>query len=236
MVVVHGGAWTMTGLRMLSQARPEADAWRAKGWATANIDYRPCGFSFQDVLALYDLIRAKVGARTPICLTGESAGGHLALMVAALRSDVACVVARAAPTDGETLGNQDATDAVTGTPSRLAPQGLAIGMARAFGQSAVRAFSPMTYASGFHARLLLVSAVNDSIVPPAQANELATAVRAANPSAYVLTMNLAPGPRVWVHGSVGDGDLQALASTQDELVAPWTAGPPATPAHVGGWW
>ena len=236
MVVVHGGAWTMTGPAMLSQARPEADAWRAKGWATANVDYRPCGHSLADTLAIYDLIRAKVGATTPICLDGESAGGHLALMVAALRADVACVVAHAAPTDGETLSDQDATDPATGAPSKLAPERLEIGMAQAFGQAAIRSFSPTTYAGSLAARLLLVSAANDTIVPPAQATELATAVSAARPGAYVRTLELAAGPRPWVHGSVGDAPLKALAQAETELVAPWATGAPAAPVHVDGWW
>ena len=157
-------------------------------------------------------------------------------MIAALRPDVACVIARAAPTDGETLGDQDATDPATGTPSRLAPQRLEIGMAQAFGKRAVRRFSPTTYASSLGARLLLVSAANDTIVPPAQATELADAVKAARPGAQVRTLMLAPGPRAWVHGSVGDADLEALARAETELVAPWASGAPAAPAHVAGWW
>ena len=40
----------MVGPAMLSQARPEADAWRDKGWATANVDYRPCGHALDDTL------------------------------------------------------------------------------------------------------------------------------------------------------------------------------------------
>jgi acetyl esterase/lipase len=236
MVVVHGGAWTMAGEPMLSQARPEASLWRGKGWATANVDYRPCGHSLADVLLQYDLIRTVVGPTTPVCLDGESAGGQLALMVAALRPDVACVLARAAPTDGETLGDQDATDPSTGAPSRLAPQRLEIGMAQAFGEGAVRAFSPTTYAGSLGARLLLVSATDDTIVPPAQATELANAVAAARPGASVRTLLLAPGPHTWVHGSAGDADLQALAAAEDELVAPWTSGTPAAPEHVDGWW
>jgi acetyl esterase/lipase len=236
MLVVHGGAWVLSGPPMLSQARPVADAWRSRGWATANVDYRPCGHSLQDMLTQYDLIRAKVGPATPICLDGESAGGHLALMVAALRPDVACVAARAAPTNGETLPSQDATDPVTGAASRGAPQQLAIGMARAFGQSALRAFSPTTYANSITARLLLATVANDTIVPPAQATELASAVRASRPDAYVRVLSMGAGPKPWVHGSTTDADLQALAAAGGELVSPWATGPPRTPEHVDGWW
>lgn len=234
MIVVHGGAWTMTGPAALAQARPEAEAWQAEGWATANVDYRPCGHSLEDVVALYDLIRAKVGD-TPICLTGESAGGHLALLVAALRPDVACVIGRAAPTDGPALGDQPATDPVTGAPSQLAPERLEIGMAQAFGQRALRAFSPTTYAGSFRARLLLVAAANDTIVPPAQSDLLADAISEARPSTHVRTLVLPPGPQKWVHGSVSDAGLRELAEAQRELVAPWSDSSEAS-EHVDGWW
>jgi acetyl esterase/lipase len=236
MMVVHGGAWTLAGPPMLSQARPEADQWRNLGWATANVDYRVCGFSLQDTLLQYDLVRDKVGEDTPICLDGESAGGHLALMVAALRPDVACVLARAAPTDGETLGQQDVTDAVTGKPSRAGSQQLATDMARAFGQGAIRAYSPVNYAKDFKARLLLVTVANDSLVPPAQATELADRVTAANPGTYMKVLAMAAGPTVWVHGGTTTAELSKLAGAEIELVSPWASGDTDAPEHVEGWW
>jgi hypothetical protein len=44
------------------------------------------------------------------------------------------------------------------------------------------------------------------------------------------------GPKTWVHGSTTDKDLEAFSEAQDEIVSPWASGPPATPAHIDGWW
>jgi len=48
-----------------------------------NSSYRPCGSSLIDALSLYDRVRETYGSASPVCTLGQSAGGHLALMVAA---------------------------------------------------------------------------------------------------------------------------------------------------------
>ncbi len=182
MMFVHGGAWTTVGRKAMRTEREVATKWRAAGWETVSVSYRGCRRSIRDVVRFYDLIRARVGPSVPICLRGQSAGGHLALMVAAKRPDVACVISLAAPTDLRSVKPQGRIEAASGT----APARVRAGSARvrnlavaAFGKRRLRAISPVTYARRIAARLLLATAMNDVVVPQGQATELARAVTSA---------------------------------------------------------
>ncbi len=50
MLVIHGGGWTASGVGGVQAMRPDADRWRARGWETVNLTYRPCAQSTTDVL------------------------------------------------------------------------------------------------------------------------------------------------------------------------------------------
>ena len=115
MLVIHGGGWVTNGTGAVQASRAEADRWRARGFETVNLTYRGCGLSFTDAAWFYDKARARFGAAAKICATGISAGGHLALQLAATRPDVYCVDSIAGPTDLRTIQSQLAYDAATGT-------------------------------------------------------------------------------------------------------------------------
>jgi len=83
LILFHGGGWSSNGSGAAASVRGEADRWRARGWRTVNSSYRPCGSSLIDALSLYDRVRETYGSASPVCTLGQSAGGHLALMVAA---------------------------------------------------------------------------------------------------------------------------------------------------------
>ena len=98
MMVIHGGGWSLHGPGAVASMRSRADRWRAEGWRTLNVGYRPCADSVQDVRWFYDRARELWNTAGPFCVMGSSAGGHLALMLAASRPGVACAIAHAGPT------------------------------------------------------------------------------------------------------------------------------------------
>jgi dienelactone hydrolase len=194
-----------------------------------NIDYRACGASPGDVLSFYDLVRRQVGPDVPICLEGESAGAHLALMVAADRADVACVIATGVPTNLRTIATEGKAEAASGTgPAKLRKGSAYVqGLARAaFGRQALGDLSPVTWAGHIHARVLIGTAATDPMVPAAQAQDLASAILGARPDAYVDVDRLEAGSVNWVHGPVSQAAVDDFANRMTNLVKPF--GVPAT--------
>jgi acetyl esterase/lipase len=237
MMLVHGGAWATVGRKAMRTEREVATKWRAAGWETVSVSYRACRRSVSDVVRFYDLIRTRVGPWVPICLRGVSAGGHLALMVAAKRPDVACVISLAAPTDLRSVKAQGRIEADSGG----APPALREGAARvrnlavaAFGRRKLRAQSPVAYAPRIGARLLLATAVNDVVMPQGQATALAQAMTAARPGAFVDVVRLEAGGTAFVHGSASSAATHDFDARSAALVAPFgkaplDAGPPLKP-------
>ena len=108
-LVLHGGAWRAAGA-----ADDGADGRRARatfagwGWAAAVVDYRAFADAPGDVVRAYDAARRRFPG-LPICAYGESAGGHLALMLA-VRRPLACVIDAAGPVDLPRLGGTPQAD------------------------------------------------------------------------------------------------------------------------------
>jgi acetyl esterase/lipase len=229
MILVHGGGWYTVGPAAMHSGRGAGQRWRDAGWETVNVDYRACGQSAADVLAFYDLIRQQVGPSVPICLEGESAGAHLALMVAADRADVACVIATGAPTNLRSIAAEGKAEAANGTGAPELRKGSSYvqGLARAaFGRQGLTDLSPVTWAGQIHARVLIGTAAVDPMVPAAQAQELAAAITGANPGAYVDVDRLEAGSVPWVHGGVSQAAVDDFANRMTALVKPF--GVPAT--------
>ena len=170
MITIHGGGWFSVGPGDVQAEQPYADFWRSHGWETFNITYRGCAQSLTDVLWFYDTIRSLVGPTMPIALAGQSAGGQLALMIAALRPDVKFVVAEGAPTDLTTIGEQTAFDPSTLGSQTSGPQMVENWAVAAFGSNELSNNSPVNY--HIRARVLLASAAADVFIPWAQATEL----------------------------------------------------------------
>jgi acetyl esterase/lipase len=195
-MVIHGGAWIWTGPQQVQLMAPRALRFSDAGYLTDNIDYRPGYHSLPDSLVEYDRLRRRLGRHAPICLWGGSSGGHLALMIATRRPDVACVMSEAGPTDLATD-----TNLLPGSHFLFDRHG---GLAR---------WSPVTYADQIRAPLLLVGATNDDVVPLSQARELAR-VHPQHTRVFVLHAGTSP----WVHGSVDTGDLALLYRTERAFV------------------
>jgi acetyl esterase/lipase len=226
MLVIHGGAWVTSGAGAVQRMRADADRWRARGWTTLNVTYRPCGASAGDVLWFYDKMRAAVGT-VKICALGTSAGANLALLIGAYRPDLYCAVSQAGPTDLRTIQSEMAYNAATGLHDQtLGGRSVHNLGAAAFGAENLRWFSPAAVAGGALAttRVLQAFSADDALVPYEQAADLAEAMRAANPAAYVDNVQLAIGTIAFAHGRVTQAALDDFYAREERLVSPLAAG------------
>jgi len=221
MIVIHGGSWYTTGKEVVAAMRRRADRWRKAGWRTINISYRACGQSIGDVLWFMQRVR-DANPSAVICATGASAGGHLALMLAARRTDLACAISHAGPSDLVGIDSQTASDRYTGAPTTAGPARISHLAIAAFGAKPgpLEYSSPMSYAGAVTARVLLATGATDFLVPAAQDANFARALRAAHPEAYVDVMSLPKGTVRFVHSLVTPESLEALRAREDALVAP----------------
>jgi acetyl esterase/lipase len=226
MLVIHGGGWSATSAGAVQTMRPDADRWRARGWETVNLTYRPCGQSLDDVLWFYDHARTWFGPDAAIAALGTSAGGHLALLLAAGRAGVYGVVSQAGPTDLTTIQGEPVYNPATGLfDSTLASRWVHNLGAAAFGEENLPAYSPAAQAASTlnATRVLQAFSADDAIVPYQQAADLANAMHLANPAAYVDDLQLATGTFSFGHGRVTEAALQTFHARERQLVAPITA-------------
>jgi dipeptidyl aminopeptidase/acylaminoacyl peptidase len=196
-LIVHGGGWTKTGARAVARMAADERRLERLGYGTENIDYRPGTFAFLDVLDAYDRLRARVGARTPICLLGASAGGQMALMVALQRPEVACVIAHAPPTVLQSLS-----------------PGLQERARSAFDWlGGLDVFSPARYA--LPTPLLLVQATEDPIVPISNSRAMAAVAQDSR------LIELPRGGARFTHTDVDAGALGAAHAAEHRFLARW---------------
>jgi acetyl esterase/lipase len=208
--------------------RPEANRWRARGWETVNLTYRPCGRSLGDVLWFYDRAREWFGRGAAIGALGISAGANLALLLAARRTGVYCVVSEAGPTDLTRIQREGAYNLATGRYDfTLGSRWVHNLGAAAFGEENLAAYSPAQAAKAGAtlngARVLQAFAADDPIVPYQQAADLARPLLVANPAAYVDNVRLAKGKIPFGHGQVTQAAFDDFRARERRLVAPITA-------------
>ncbi len=222
MIVIHGGGWYAVGKELLVGIRPYVDHWRARGWQTVSIDYRGCGQSLGDVFWFMQRIR-QMRPNATICAAGMSAGGHLALMLASVRKDLACVIAMAGPSDLGALSEQTAYDPTLTAFTPVRPTMLYNVALSAFGgDPATLVFSsPMRYVTNVNARVLLASGELDTIVPTVQNTNYAAALKAAQPNAYVDVALLPFGMQPFVHTGISPAAGDDLNARELALVAPF---------------
>jgi acetyl esterase/lipase len=224
MIVLHGGGWSSVGEAKLSVTRPDAARWQARGWRTVNSTYRSCATSVDDVLRLYDRVRTTYGATTPICAFGRSAGGHLALLLAARRSLLACVVAEAGIADLSAIASQSAAGSADG-PGSIANLATA-----AFGADRLAQVSAGS--APVRARVLYAIGADDPLIPFDQATNFAAAQRRRDPDAYVDTLRVPPGDQLFEHAFVSAAGLDDFHAREQALVAPLAIGDVVVPARA----
>ncbi len=229
-VWIHGGAWWEGDRRYTPAHWPGDDYWFRSfvdaGLAVATIDYRLSGeavFPAQlaDAQAAIRYLRhhaAELGI-TPdrIGVSGESAGGHLAAMVA-LTGD-----APVEPTDRSVTGHsslvqaavplyavtdllgftQDDLDQWPGGPT---PEDVLLGGPVTELADAAAAASPFTHVRADGPPMLLIHGAADTLVPPSHSERLAAALREAGAR---VALEIVPGGE---HCFVGADPVPPLAS------------------------
>jgi acetyl esterase/lipase len=190
---IHGGAWYGVGRELSLTVREDLERWRRHGWHGVIVDYPKGGAAVASVVRSYDKVRARYPG-LPVCLYGESAGGHLALLVAAARPDVACVETAGAPTDLEAID-----------PS-LGPLAAHADRNARMAFPDLRAGSPARL--DIRAPLLVTHLRTDPVIGVAHARLM--------PAARRVVME--PGPVGWVHGGVDGASMAALRSVEAAFI------------------
>ena len=213
MIEIHGGGYVGVGAAYVGRLRPDADFWRIHGWETVSIDYRRCAQSLGDVLAFYARVRQLAGPKMPICASGQSVGGSLALILAAEAGPggLSCVIGEAAVTD---IGALAAGRAYPSGFRGVSAPGLYDAITAAFATSdptVLSQFSPISYAAAFTTPALLGRADNDILVPVSQATSFRQAVQQAHPG-DVVDIELLPCP------ALGPLPLLGCPDTPEQLV------------------
>jgi acetyl esterase/lipase len=202
LILIHGGGWKGLNRKALEATVATAVIFRSLGIETMTVDYRRGAQGVADVERFYQDARKRFGPNLPVCALGASAGGHIALMLAIRFPTLACAIDMAGPTDLATLGSQGS------------PIGYQIAK-QAFGVSAFIRFSPALHDGTIKAKVMLVYADNDPLVPVAQGEEMAR----ADPRAELI--KLPPGRATFVHTGVGApiarSGVSATAKRQAQL-------------------
>jgi pimeloyl-ACP methyl ester carboxylesterase len=188
-ITIHPGGWRIVGEGPAGLMNPEVARLNAWGYETLNVDHRRGHRALADVTRFYDRLRRRVG-NMPICLDGWSSGGHLALLVAARRPRVACVISLAGPAHLPSL------------PKPL------IGLAHRFfdDRGGLLDWSPTT--KRIRAPILLGHARADKTVPFDQAMRMV----ATHPRARLVALGRGRAP--YVHGRVSRADLERFHTRQ----------------------
>jgi acetyl esterase/lipase len=221
-LVIHGGGWQAVGKATVVEARPEATFFQKRGWATYNVDYRRGEDSLADVTATYHELIRRVGRNEPVCVFGGSAGGNLAMLLAATVPSVNCVISEGGPTDLTDYDLQDAF-APPGVPGVTGPTWIFDNfVVRSFGTGQNLAYwSPAKLRSNAHARMLLGGSSYDDLVPEVgQMREM----KAADPrrvETMLLPGALTPvgGTANFVHASVTLAALADFTAAEVRLLA-----------------
>ncbi len=209
MIMVHAGGWLGHDARAQRLLMDTPGKLLLKrDWRVVSIDYEAGTDGLRDVV---DTVRAEVKRRTsngPLCLYGESSGGHLALVAAArLGGEVDCVIGLGTPAD---LKAYEA-----GAPYDNSDQRIVEGQIRkVFGTRAAELapWDPVSLAPSIEADVLLLREADDVVAQPSQSASFA----AAHPSTRTVTLeagNPADASTHFVHGTLSaNGRAQYAAA------------------------
>jgi acetyl esterase/lipase len=213
MVMVHGGGWAghSAAGRDRLMANPGALLLEL-GWRVVSIDYPEGAAGLRDVLATIDSEVARKTGLGPLCLYGESSGGHLVLLAASRRRSVDCVAGLGALTDLPRY-ERDARDSSDAQVRFLAGR-----IGRFFGttRAQLAPWDPVSLAPSIHADVLLMHEASDTLVAATQATSFA----AAHPATRVVELE-AGDPHdpstTFMHGNVSTRGRAQYASAIERL-------------------
>ncbi|MEA2218490.1 MAG: hypothetical protein QOJ35_1116 [Solirubrobacteraceae bacterium] len=198
MLMVHGGGWAGhdTHARDILLTTP-GQVLLDRGWRVVSIDYNEGTQGLQDVLDAAGAELARKTSGGPLCIYGESAGAHLALVAASRLRAINCVIGLGTPTD---LLVYEA-DAAVNPDLRL--RLVASQMQRFFGSTAleVARWDPVALAPEIHSDVLLLHEGDDVIVPAVHDQRF----QAVRPTTQVVDLEAgdpADPSTAFVHGTI----------------------------------
>lgn len=200
-LLIPGGGWTGVNPLGLQTEVATSVIFRRAGYETLSVDYRAGAQGVDDVNQFYEQARKRVGPKLPICAFGASAGGQIALMLAVRHPDLRCVVDLAGPTDLPAFSTQ---------PGGKTGYQIAV---KAFGTGGLATQSPINYVRSIKAKVLMVYAQNDPIVPVEQGKELAKKLSGSK------LIVLPPGTAAFVHTGTGAPVSQSGVSATAKIAA-----------------
>jgi alpha-beta hydrolase superfamily lysophospholipase len=181
-ILLHGGGWQPNHFAYEAEM-PLAKVLQKRGLATVVVGYDEGEKGFREVEGIYEKVKKRY-PKLPICVHGISAGGTLGLMLAAQEPGLTCVVGLVTPTDLTTIEDQGGK-----TVHDLA--------VTAFGADDLSSWSPALVANQIEAKVLLLPAQTDPVVPIEQAHEF---VR-KRPSTQLYVIPAGPTPVDYLHGA-----------------------------------
>ncbi len=200
MIMIHGGGWGgPSGQAQQALMEVPGKLLLRRSWRVVSTTYQEGKAGLDDVLKT---IRAEIERRTsdgPLCLYGESSGGHLALVAAArLGDDVDCVIGVGALADLPLY----LETAKSGSDEHRFIAGR---VRKYFGTSDadLAPWDPAGLAGSVRADVMLIRARDDTFVPSSQSTSYAK----ARPRTRIVTLQ--PGKTVFVHGSLSARGLAA---------------------------
>lgn len=206
-MLIHGGGWRGIDRTAYAQEVARAQTFERLGYATLTIDYRAGVAGLADADRYYAQARRRFGA-LPICAYGESAGGHIALTLAVRHPDLACAISLAGPTDLAALPVEPGAKLVTNFALD------------AFGANRLAEYSPALHADSIRARLLVVAAANDPLVPVEQA----WLMTRAHPATRTIILPAGDLAGEFVHGPVDAAAADRATQAELEFLAGAVAG------------
>jgi acetyl esterase/lipase len=233
MLVLHGGGWRASRGDARRQMAPASLTLQSRGWRVVDASYSPGPRAgggidprptLRDVVAFYDQVRRAFPG--PVCAYGESAGGHLAAMLAVERPSLRCLVLAAAPLD---LRRMLRTSSPAGRAAVRATFGTRADV--------LDAWSPARLwgAAQRQVRLFATASTNDTVVDAGQ-------LRAFDARFPRVDAGILPGAAAgaadavpWMHSLVRKLPLEARFAAQGtwlQAVAP-LRGAGAAPTDVG---
>lgn len=214
MLVIHGGGWADARGDARKTMAPISLTLRQAGWRVIDIAYT-AGLKtrvadidpapmLRDVEAFYDQARRAYAG--PVCAYGESAGGHLAAMLAVKRPSLSCAVLAAPPLALAAM----ARDSI--------PAGRSV-VRMTFGTrpDVLRAWSPASLWNPAVNRtpVFLTSGSNDAVVTPAQLRAFAAADPAADAAVVPGADAGSADATTWMHSVVRKSTLDVRLAALD---------------------
>jgi acetyl esterase/lipase len=212
MIMVHGGGWAGHDVHA-QQVLMEipGKGLLARGWRVVSVDTKEGKGGLQNVLETIDSEIARKTSNGPMCLYGESSGAHLALVAAARRRAIDCVIGLGTPTDLPRYESEGPTS------SEPRVRQVAAQIKKFFGSTSAELapWNPVGLASSIRADVLLLREGDDPIVSPTYAARF----QAASPGTKVVELDPGTPAQRFVHGTISARGRAQYAAAIDAFVA-----------------